>query len=265
MNALTGTGACISRFGIESAMTDIRYGAKQRLIIQTIAGLFPCQALLHKWGRSASPQRMLCGGEAKTRSHVQCWCPALQEAARIAAHHALAAMILLAFQAHGEGLWQFHIEVAVSSLRAIPVPLDLYEVLNRLIDDLEEPDSITARPQEEHPQDLSRLRLDARAISWVNQQVLLLELNRAYDWRQDWYETTNAFKIQKISKAAGADADPATTGVGGRSHSPHRRDTRVIPRALLARDTSQVRDQLVGHSVPVPAGIDPAGTGGAQA
>ena len=58
---------------------------------------------------------------------MQCWCPALQEAL-IAAHHALVAMIFRAFQAHSEGRWQFHIEVAVSSLRAIPVPLDLYDV-----------------------------------------------------------------------------------------------------------------------------------------
>ena len=112
--------------------------------MQTIVGIFPWHALLHKWGRSASPQRLLCGGEAKPISHVQCWCPVLQEAARIAAHHALAAMIFRAFQAHSEGRWQLHIEVAVSSLRAIPVPLDLYDVWNRLIDSLEEPDSITA-------------------------------------------------------------------------------------------------------------------------
>ena len=80
------------------------------------------------------------------------------------------------------------------------MPLDLYDVWNRLIDGLEEPDSITARPQEEHAQNLSRLRPDAWAISWGNLQVLLLELTRAYDWRQDWYETTNAFKIQKYKR-----------------------------------------------------------------
>ena len=82
-----------------------------------------------------------------------------------------------AFQAHSKGRWQFHIEVAVSSLRAIPVPLDLYDMWNRLIDDLEGPDSNTDSPQEEHPQDLSRLRADALAISWVNRQVLVLAGN----------------------------------------------------------------------------------------
>ena len=81
--------------------------------------------------------------------------------ARIAAHHALAEMIFRAFQAHSVGWRQFHIETAVSSLRAIPVPLDLYDMWNRLVDDLEEPDSDTDRFEEEHPEDLSRLRPDA--------------------------------------------------------------------------------------------------------
>ena len=47
--------------------------------------------------------------------------------AHIAAHYALAAIIFRAFQAHSVGSWQFHIETAVSRLRAIPVPLDLYD------------------------------------------------------------------------------------------------------------------------------------------
>ena len=52
--------------------------------------------------------------------------------------------------------------MAVHSLRAIPVPLDLY-MSNRLIDDLEEPDSVTAsdRLEKEQLQDLSRLLPDA--------------------------------------------------------------------------------------------------------
>ena len=113
------------------------------------------------------------------------------------AHHALAAMIFRAFQARSEGRWQFRIEVAVSSLLAIPMSLDLHDIWNRLIDDLEGPVLKTDKLQEEHPQDISRLRQHARAISWGNPQVLMLELTRAHDWRQDWYETTTAFKIQK--------------------------------------------------------------------
>ena len=50
--------------------------------------------------------------------------------ARIAAHHALAAMIFCAFQKHSVSRWQFQIETALSSLCAIPVPLDLYDMWN---------------------------------------------------------------------------------------------------------------------------------------
>ena len=122
------------------------------------------------------------------------------ESCAIAAHHALAAMIFRAFQAHSEGRWQLHIEVAVSSLRTIPVPLDLYDILNRMIDGLEEPDEDTDRVAEEHPQDLSRLRPDAWGISWGNRQVLLLEPTRAHDQGQEWYEISDAFKTQRYKR-----------------------------------------------------------------
>ena len=75
-------------------------------------------------------------------------------------------------------------------------PLDLLDTWNNVVDALEEPDDDTDEIMMEHDhlQDLSRLRPDAIAISWSNRQVLLLELTRAHDWRQDWYETTDAFK-----------------------------------------------------------------------
>ena len=52
--------------GSESAMADFRYGTKRRRIMQTIAGAFPCQALLHRWGKAASPQCLLCRGRVET-------------------------------------------------------------------------------------------------------------------------------------------------------------------------------------------------------
>lgn len=134
--------------------------------MQTSAGTFPCQTMLHKWGRSASPHSrcLLCRGEALAEkiSHIQCRCPALREA-RIAAPHALAAMIFTAFQARSAGRWQCHIEIAVSSLRAIQAPLDLLDMWNRMVDALEEPDANNTDgiiTEGELPQDLSRLRPD---------------------------------------------------------------------------------------------------------
>jgi hypothetical protein len=104
-----------------AAMAAMRHGATKMRAMQTVAGLFPCQALLHRWGKAPSPQCLLCSGDTETVAHIQCWCPALKEA-RIAAHHAIAAHIMQVLQAHNVARWQFHPELAVSSLRAIQVP-----------------------------------------------------------------------------------------------------------------------------------------------
>ena len=180
-------------------LADMRCGAQKRRLLQTIAGMFPCRALLHRWGKAPSPQCLLCGGESETVAHVQCWCPALREA-RIAAHHAIAARILTMLKTHSIGRWQFHAELAVGSLRAIDVPLDMYDAWNNMVDALEEmaPDDDMA--DVERPQVLARLRPDAFAISWSKRQILLLELTRAHDWKQNWAETTDAFKTQRYER-----------------------------------------------------------------
>jgi hypothetical protein len=76
-----------------AAMAEMRHGAAKRRVMQTVAGLFPCQALLHRWGKDPSLQCLLCSGDTESVAHIQCWCPALKEA-RIAAHHAIAAHIM---------------------------------------------------------------------------------------------------------------------------------------------------------------------------
>ena len=234
-----------------SAMADLRYGAKRRRIMQTIAGVFPCQALLHKWGKAASPQCLLCGGGPETISHIQNWCPALKDA-RISAHHALAAMIFTALQAHSTGRWQLHRELTVGSLRAIQVPLDLLDTWNNMVDALEEPgdDTHATRREHHHPQDLSRLRPDAIAISWSKRQVLLLELTRAYDWRQDWYEATDAFKTQRykqlqermlglLPRGWVVETIPLTIGIRGSLHEPTWR--RTLDRLGCSSQVTQTR------------------------
>ena len=58
------------RASLGSTTVDILYGEKRRSLMQTIAGMFPCQALFHclRWGRSASPQCLLCEGRRKPKS-----------------------------------------------------------------------------------------------------------------------------------------------------------------------------------------------------
>ena len=167
--------------------------------MQTIAGFFPCRALLHRWGNAPYPQCLLCNGAAETVAHSQCLYPALKNA-RIAAHHAIAALILHMLQTHNVCRWQFHPELAVGSLRAIDVPLDLHDAWNRMVDELDEMDIDDDLTGDENLQALARLLPDAWAISWGKRQVLLLELTRAHDWREDWASTTDTFKMQRYAR-----------------------------------------------------------------
>jgi len=213
-----------------AAMAVMRNGAQQRRLMQTIAGLFPCRALLFKWGKSTSPQCPLCGGETETVAHIQCRCPMLKDA-RIAAHHAIAARIFDFIRVHSVGRWQIHVETPVSSLRAVDVPLDLYDQWNRMIDDLEEIDPDADMTDSNSQQVLARLRPDAWAISWGKRQVLLLEFTRAHDWRQDWFHSTDELKTQRYSQLQIRMQDalpsgwtvetvPLTLGIRGSMHVP---------------------------------------------
>ena len=56
--------------------------SKKKQILQSLANAFPCNATLHKWGIVQSAACALCGCPAETQTHVQSWCPALQEARR---------------------------------------------------------------------------------------------------------------------------------------------------------------------------------------
>ena len=157
-------------------MAAMRNDAQTRRLFQTVAGMLPCRALLFKQGKSLSPQCLLCGGQSETVAHIQCWCPSLRQA-RIAAHHAIAALIFNTLQRHSIGRWQLLVETPVSSLRAAEIPLDMYDIWNWMIDELEESeleaDGLGGQ------QVLARLRQDAWAISWSSWQILLLELTRA--------------------------------------------------------------------------------------
>lgn len=196
--------------------------------MQTIAGVFPCRALLYRWGKAPSPVCLLCQSAPETVGHTQCWCPGLKSA-RIAAHHAIAKLILDTLQTHSASSWQYHHEIAISSLRAIPVPIDMYDTWQRMVDELEE--TAEEPTGDGDLQDLGRLRPDAIGISWSKRQVLLLELTRAQDWRPDWAITTDAFKTQRYARLQRqmqgllprgwmVETVPLTVGIRGSIHEP---------------------------------------------
>jgi hypothetical protein len=67
----------------------MRISAAKNQVLQSMAGAFPCNVVLHKWGIAPSAACALCCHSAETQNHVQCLCPVLKEA-RIRAHHNLA-------------------------------------------------------------------------------------------------------------------------------------------------------------------------------
>jgi hypothetical protein len=49
---------------------DMSISTAKNQVLQSIAGAFPCNAVLHKWGITPSPACALCGHPAKKQSHV---------------------------------------------------------------------------------------------------------------------------------------------------------------------------------------------------
>ncbi len=68
---------------------EMRISTAKKQVLQSIAGAFPGNAVLHKWHIISSPACTLCGHPAETQSHIQYLCPALKEA-RTRAHHNIA-------------------------------------------------------------------------------------------------------------------------------------------------------------------------------
>ena len=182
-----------------AVMAGMRNGAQKRRLMQTVARMFPCRALLFKWGKAPSPNCLLCGGAAESVAHIQCWCPALKDA-RISAHHAVANVIFQLLRVHTAGNWQLHVETPVYALRAIEVPSDLYHMWNRMIDELEDDNPDRVPTDSDHQQTIGRLRPDGWALSWSRRQVLILELTRAHDWQEDWHSITDSNKTLRYAR-----------------------------------------------------------------
>jgi hypothetical protein len=74
------------RSTLGQVLKTMKIGSAKKQVLQLIAGAFPCNSLLHKWGMVSSAACALCGALAETQSHIQCLCPALKDAS-IQAHH----------------------------------------------------------------------------------------------------------------------------------------------------------------------------------
>ncbi len=101
-------------------LKTMKKGSAKKQVLQSIAGAFPCNALLHKWGMVSSAACALCGAPAETKSHIQWLCPALKDAS-IRAHHNLAQLLWKGIE---DASKHFHIcsEQTVDGLRCLPQP-----------------------------------------------------------------------------------------------------------------------------------------------
>ena len=177
-------------------MKGMQPSAKKKQIIQTLANVFPCNATLHKWGIVPSAACALCGCPAETQCHVQCWCPALQEA-RIKAHHSLAQRLWREIEDTTKK-WVFVVEATVKTLRGLPQPIEHIDAWQRACDDIVDDDlEAVIDDAGGGSESLRRKRPDAWGISWGARKLLLMEYTRPSDRAADALQTTEALKIAR--------------------------------------------------------------------
>ena len=200
----------------------------KRRLLQSLAGMFPCNAILYKWKITSSPACLLCGHASETVSHVQCVCPTLTEA-RIRAHHNLV-MMLWGWLGKASPRWTIQREMTVAALGGLAAPPDCHDDWQRAVDELQDLDLETEEDRAAAA-GLTRKRPDGFAFDWGRRTVLILEFTRAYDWRATWHSDTDELKTErysplrdKLSTCLGegwtVEVVPFTMGVRGSYHEP---------------------------------------------
>jgi ribonuclease HI len=174
-------------------LKQLKIDSFKRRVLQTIAGVFPGNALLCRWKLRNTATCDLCSCPAETQAHIQCVCPALK-GARIAAHHTLAGMIFNTVREAGGG-WDVHRELTVAGLHGIPVPQAAMGDWYRMCDELVEQDIMTDTGADLNlSSGIRRKRPDGWAVHWGRRLLRILEFTRCNDYRQDWRETTEQYK-----------------------------------------------------------------------
>jgi ribonuclease HI len=179
-----------------AALRTMRTDAAKRRVLQTLAGAFPCNALLHRWKLRASGSCDLCACPAETQAHIQCVCPALKRA-RIAAHHHLAGTIFDFISSAGQG-WRVYRELTLAGLQGLPVPEHSMTDWYHMCDELTDGDLETATEAERAlASSIRRKRPDGWAIHWGRRKIQILEFTRCNDYRLDWRELTEEYKSER--------------------------------------------------------------------
>ena len=179
-----------------AALRSIRTDAAKRRVLQTMAGMFPGNALLYRWKLRPAGSCDLCGAPAETQAHIQCVCTALK-GARISAHHNLAGMVFESISKAGNG-WAVYRELTLVGLMGLPVPEAAMAAWYRMCDELTDGDLETATEAErELASGIRRKRPDGWAVHWGRRMIRIMEFTRCNDYRPDWRETTETYKTAR--------------------------------------------------------------------
>ena len=154
------------RSTLGGVLHSMKPSASKGRVLQSLSGTYPCNAILFKWGLVPSPACTLCGGDNESLSHVQCICPALQEA-RIRAHHNLVTLLWGRLLGQASPTWVIHREMSVMSLLGMEAPLDCHDEWQRAMDDLSDLDLDGPDGDPALRAGLLRKRPDGFAINWV--------------------------------------------------------------------------------------------------
>ena len=155
------------------AMARMKTNTAKRHVLQTLAGMYPGNTLLFKWGLMPSPQCTLCWHAAETQTHVQCLCPDLK-GERIRVHHWLAELLWGSIERAAQG-WSLHREVTVVGLSVITVPIDAVGEWQRMCGELAYEDLVLVREEAALSSSIRRKRPDAWAVHWEPRVVYILE------------------------------------------------------------------------------------------
>ena len=185
------------RSTLGKVLGEMRISTAKKRVMQSIAGQFPCNAVLHKWGKVPSAACTLCGHHAETQSHIQCLCPALKEA-RIRAHHNIAQQLWKGIKDVSRG-WTIVTEQTVEGLLGLPQPENRMSEWQRAWDEMEDMHLEGEGEAVDADAAFRRKRPDAWAVSWDKRYLLILEFTRPNDRCALSLQDTDAYKTAKYT------------------------------------------------------------------
>jgi hypothetical protein len=234
----------------------MRISTAKKRVMQSIAGQFPCNAVLHKWGKVPSAACTLCGHHAETQSHIQCLCPALKEA-RIRAHHNIAQRLWKGIKDVSRG-WTIVTEQTVEGLLGLPQPEDGMSEWQRAWDEMEDMHLEGEGEAVDADAAFRRKRPDAWAVSWDKRYLLILEFTRPNDRCALSLQDTDAYKTAKYTPLRNRLAGflpgwevailTFTIGIRG-SYDPNRWNANLSRFGLTAAHTERLMRAVVSQTL----------------